>query len=58
MPKFIVRELQRVLAVREVEADSEEEAYALFCEGEGVPVGKDGDVRSSDLLDVTESEGN
>lgn len=54
MATFIVQELQRVLVVREVEADNEDSAYEAFCEGEGVPYGRDGEVTGADLISVTE----
>lgn len=54
MPKFRITEIQRVLAVREVEAADEDLAYELFCDGEGLAVDKDGDVSSSDLISIEE----
>lgn len=56
MATFIITESQTVLAVREVEADSRDEALELFWEGQGREVGKDGDVVSSVLLSVEEIE--
>lgn len=52
MAKFIVTELQRVRVAREFEAPNEEAAYDLFCEGEGVSCGRDGDVIDSELVSV------
>jgi hypothetical protein len=54
MPRYIVSESQTVLAIREVEADSEDEAIELFDQGEGEPVGKDGDVVNCVFLGVEE----
>lgn len=52
MARFIITETQNVLAVRVVEAESEEAAYDLFCDGEGTPCGRDGDVSSSALVSI------
>lgn len=54
MSTFIVHEVQRVRAIRAVEAETSEAAYQAFCDGEGEPCGKDGDVINSDLVSVTE----
>lgn len=54
MPRFIVTEIQRVLAVREVEGIDQEDAYLAFCNGEGKTTGKDGDITGSDLLSIEE----
>ena len=53
MSRYVVAELQRVMAIRVVDADSEEEAYEIFCEGEGTPTGADGNVTGFDLLSIT-----
>ena len=54
MPKFLITEMQRVLAVRTVEAANKDEAYEKFCEGEGEPHPyRNGEVAGSDLLEIT-----
>lgn len=50
MPTFLIHEIQRVHVVREVQARTAKAAYAAFCDGEGIPAGKDGEVISSDLV--------
>lgn len=52
MPLFVVTETQSVLAVREIEAETEETAYTLFCQGQGREVGADGVVTNSVLVSV------
>ena len=52
MARFIITETQSVLAVHAVEAETEEAAYDLFCEGQGKPCGRDGDVLSSSLISI------
>ena len=52
MPTFVITELQHVKAVREVDADNPEAAWNAFCNGEGRPVGRDGDVSHSELLSI------
>lgn len=52
MARFIVTEMQNVLAVRVIEAPDREAAYDLFCEGQGEPCGKDGDVLVSALMSI------
>lgn len=56
MAIFRIRELQRVIACREVEADDEEQAMEKFYEGEGRECADDGNVTGSDLLEVSEME--
>lgn len=52
MPRFLIREIQSVIVSRYVEADDEDAAYELFCEGEGVPGPHDGNVTTSALLSI------
>jgi hypothetical protein len=52
MTKYRITEIQRVYAVREVEADTPEAAYNAFCHGEGRKLGADGKVTSSDLVSI------
>lgn len=56
MPRFVITEIQHVKAVREVEADTREAAYNAFCDGQGTPVGRDGDVGHSELVSIQEVE--
>ena len=52
MARFIITEMQHVLAVRVVEADTQEEAMEAFYEGAGVPGPRDGDITSSTVMSV------
>jgi hypothetical protein len=54
MATFIITEIQHVKAVREVEADTREAAWEAFGNGEGRPVGRDGDVVHSELISINQ----
>lgn len=56
MPHYIIHEIQRVRAVRRVEADSEDEARELFDDGMGASVGCDGDVIDAEFVSITLDE--
>jgi len=45
--RFIITELQYVLAVREIEANDEDEAWEKYDAGEGREVGRNGEVTDS-----------
>lgn len=54
MPHGVLYEIQRVRAVRKVEAADAAQAWVRFCQGDGEPAGDDGDVISSELVSITE----
>lgn len=53
MTRYIITELQHVIACRAVEADNAEAALALFMDGQGAECGRDGDVIDSTLETIT-----
>lgn len=54
MPKFVVREIQHVIAERTVDAADDDEAWKKFCDGHGEPTKDDGDCVNSQLIFITE----
>jgi len=54
--RWVITEVQSVLAIREIEAADEDAALEAFWRGEGREVGRDGEVTSSQLVSVERSE--